>query len=143
MNTKTQTLALIKPDAVGNNSIGEVVATAEADGFRVRGMRMLEMTEVDVEFLYGEHASKSFYQELSDFMRSGPCVAMLLERDGDAVGAWRTLMGATDSTRAARGTIRSVHGSTPVYRNAVHGSDSYGAAAREADHFFPEDQPRG
>jgi len=130
------TFAMLKPDAVSTGKGGAILAHVEKSGFGIRAMRMLRLSRVEAEAFYAVHAGRPFYGELVEFMSSGPVVALALEA-ADAVGAWRTAIGATDPAEAAEGTIRRLFAESKG-RNAVHGSDSDENAAREIAFFFPE-----
>ena len=129
-----RTLGIVKPDAVGKNLIGKVVAHLEEAGFKVRKMRMQELSVEDARRFYEVHRERPFYDSLVAFMTSGPCVAMVLERE-DAVAKLREVIGATDPAKAEEGTIRKLYAET-VERNAIHASDSPQNAAREIAFFF-------
>lgn len=131
-----RTLAIIKPDAVGKNLIGRIIAHLEEAGFVVRRMRMTRLTEAEARRFYEVHAERPFYDSLVRFMTSDRCVPMVLERTS-AVSALRETIGATDPARAAEGTIRRLHAES-VERNAIHASDSVENAAREIEFFFSE-----
>lgn len=133
--TAERTLAIIKPDAVGKNLIGKIIAHLEAAGFVVRELRMTRLGEAEARRFYEVHAERPFYDSLVEFMTSGRCVPMLLERQS-AVSALRETIGATDPARAAEGTIRALYAES-VERNAIHASDSPDNAAREIEFFFP------
>lgn len=131
-----RTLAIIKPDAVGKNLIGKIIAHLEDAGFVVRRMRMTRLTEAEARRFYEVHAERPFYDSLVRFMTSDRCVPMVLERTS-AVSALRETIGATDPARAAEGTLRRLHAES-VERNAIHASDSVENAAREIEFFFSE-----
>ncbi|HUF88952.1 MAG TPA: nucleoside-diphosphate kinase [Gemmatimonadota bacterium] len=131
-----RTLAIIKPDAVGKNLIGKIIADLEEAGFVVRRMRMTRLTEAEARRFYEVHAERPFYDSLVRFMTSDRCVPMVLERTS-AISALRETIGATDPARAAEGTIRRLHAES-VERNAIHASDSVENAAREIEFFFSE-----
>lgn len=131
-----QTLGIVKPDAVQKGNIGNIVAHLERDGFVVRAGRLARLSKAEAEAFYEVHRGRPFYAELVEFMTSGPCFPMALERD-DAVKAFRTAIGATDPAEAAPGTIRKLFAESKG-RNAVHGSDSDENAAREIAFFFTE-----
>jgi nucleoside-diphosphate kinase len=131
-----RTLAIIKPDAVGKNLIGKIIAQLEEAGFVVREMRMMRLSEAEARRFYEVHSERPFYQSLVAFMTSGRCVPMVLERQS-AVSALRETIGATDPAHAAEGTIRNLFAES-VERNAIHASDSPENAAREIDFFFSE-----
>ncbi|MCL4864434.1 MAG: nucleoside-diphosphate kinase [Gemmatimonadales bacterium] len=132
----TQTLGIVKPDGVAAGNLGKIVAHIEAAGFTVRATRLVRLTRAQAEAFYAVHRERPFYGELVEFMTSGPCLPMALER-ADAVAGFRTLIGATDPAEAADGTIRKLFAESKG-RNAVHGSDSDENAAREIAFFFPE-----
>ncbi|MSR82225.1 MAG: nucleoside-diphosphate kinase [Candidatus Latescibacteria bacterium] len=129
-----RTLMIIKPDAVAKHVIGEILRLVEAEGFVVRQLRMTHLTREQAEAFYAVHRERSFFGELVGFMTSGAVVPMALERV-DAVPHLRQFIGATDSTKAAPGTIRREFG-TDVQCNAVHASDSAENAANEIEFFF-------
>jgi len=129
-----RTLAIIKPDAVAQRQVGDIIKRIEAEGFAIRAMKMLHLTKSDAEGFYAVHRGKSFFESLTTFMSSGPCVVLLLERES-AIAHWREVMGATDPAKAAEGTIRRALGSS-IERNAVHGSDAPETAAFEISYFF-------
>jgi nucleoside-diphosphate kinase len=132
--TANLTFAIIKPDAVGAGHTGKIVDRIIGDGFRIRALKMIHMTRAEAEGFYEVHRGKPFYEGLTEFMSSGPCVVMVLEKAG-AVRAWRDLMGATDPGKAEAGTIRKEFGGS-VGENATHGSDSDENAAIEISYFF-------
>jgi nucleoside-diphosphate kinase len=129
-----QTLAIIKPDAVSRGLIGKILARLEEQGFRVRALRMVQLTKQTAQAFYQVHAERPFYESLTTYMSSGPVVPMLLERD-NAVQSLRDLMGATNPQQAAPGTIRRDYGEN-IERNAIHGSDAVATAAVEIAFFF-------
>jgi nucleoside-diphosphate kinase len=128
------TLAIIKPDAVGAGHTGKIIDRIIGGGFRIRAMKLIQQTRRQAEGFYEVHRGKPFYDGLTEFMSSGPCVTMVLEKEG-AVKAWRDLMGATDPAKADAGTIRKEFGGS-VGENATHGSDSDENAAIEISYFF-------
>ena len=132
----TQTLAIIKPDAVAAGKLGAILAHLEREGYRIRAGRMLRLTRAQAEAFYEVHRGRPFYEELVAFMSSGPCFPMVLERE-DAVAAFRTSIGATAPAEAAPGTIRKLFAESKG-RNAVHGSDSDQNAEREVAFFFSQ-----
>jgi nucleoside-diphosphate kinase len=133
MPTET-TLVLIKPDAVARGLISEIVGRFERRSFRLRGMRLLLLDRATAEQHYAEHRERPFFGELVDFITSGPLVALALEGT-DAIATVRTMMGATNPTASAPGTIRGDL-ALELAENVVHGSDSPESAARELDLFF-------
>jgi nucleoside-diphosphate kinase len=132
--TNKLTLAIIKPDAVGAGHTGKIIDRILSGGFRIRALKMIHQTRKQAEGFYEVHRGKPFYDGLTEFMSSGPCVVMALEKEG-AVKAWRDLMGATDPAKADPGTIRKEFGGS-VGENATHGSDSDENAAIEISYFF-------
>ncbi|MEM9292984.1 MAG: nucleoside-diphosphate kinase [Acidobacteriota bacterium] len=131
-----KTLTIIKPDAVAAGNAGNILAQLEGEGFTVRGLRLLRLTEAQAKAFYAVHAERPFYGELVSFMTSGPVIPAVLERE-DAVPYLRQVMGATNSEEAAEGTIRNRFG-TNIERNAIHGSDSEENAAIEIAFFFSQ-----
>jgi nucleoside-diphosphate kinase len=130
------TLALIKPDAVRKRLIGEITARIEKAGLQVAAMRMTNLSKREAEAFYSIHREKHFFESLTEFMSSGPIIAMVL-RGEKAISRFRELMGATNPKDAATGTIRRDF-ATDVEKNAVHGSDSPESAVREMHFFFHE-----
>ncbi|MGH7467041.1 MAG: nucleoside-diphosphate kinase [Longimicrobiales bacterium] len=130
------TLAIIKPDAVGRALSGNIIALLEANGFRVRAVRMLQLTEKQAQEFYAVHRERPFYASLVRFMTSGPCLPMVLQRDR-AVAALREAIGATDPAEAAAGTVRASYAESKE-RNAIHASDSDQNATREIAFFFAQ-----
>ena len=129
-----RTLAIIKPDAFGAGKAGKILAHLEAQGFRVICARVLQMSTAEAGAFYEVHKARPFYGELVEFMCSGPCMPLVLEKD-DAVAAYRTAIGATDPAEAAEGTVRKLFAESKG-RNAVHGSDSDENARHEGLFFF-------
>jgi nucleoside-diphosphate kinase len=136
-----RTLFLIKPDAVERGLVGEIVARFERRGFRIRGMKLVRVTEQQAAEHYVEHVGKPFYPELVEFITSGPVVAMAIEGLG-AVAAVRSMMGATNPLDSAPGTIRGDF-ALDLGQNVVHGSDSPTSAARETAIFFTDAELTG
>jgi nucleoside-diphosphate kinase len=128
------TFGIIKPDAVRAGNAGKIIDKILAGGFQIRGMKLIHQTRAQAEGFYEVHRGKGFYDELTEFMSSGPCVVLALETD-NAVPAWRELMGATNPAEAAEGTLRKEF-ATSIGENAVHGSDSDENAAIEIAYFF-------
>jgi nucleoside-diphosphate kinase len=137
----TLTLAIVKPDAVGGRNTGRIVAHLEQAGFTVRAARLARLTLAQAGAFYAVHKGRPFYQELVEFMTSGPCLAVALERE-DAVAQLRTVIGATDPAEAAPGTIRKLYAESKG-KNAIHASDSDENAAREVGFFFAEGELAG
>jgi nucleoside-diphosphate kinase len=132
-----RTLLIIKPDAVRARSAGRILAMLEGEGgFRLAALRMETLTVESARRFYAVHKARPFFADLVEFMTSGPCIPMVLERE-DAIGALRKFIGATDPRQAAPGTVRALY-ATDVQNNAVHASDSPESAAVEIPHFFPE-----
>ncbi|HSQ08177.1 MAG TPA: nucleoside-diphosphate kinase [Chromatiaceae bacterium] len=134
--TMQRTLSMIKPDAVARNAIGAICGRFEAAGLRIVAMRMLHLTREQAAAFYALHQGKGFFDELLDFMVSGPVVVQVLEGE-DAIALNRTVMGATNPANAAPGTVRADFAAS-VTENAVHGSDAPETAAVEIAFFFPE-----
>lgn len=132
-----RTLMIVKPDAVAKKAIGQILARVEAEGFVIRELRLARLSREEAENFYAVHRERPFFGSLVEFMISGPVVLAVLERE-NAVAHLRQFVGATDSTKAACGTIRRDFG-TDVQRNAVHASDSQENAAREIAFFFAND----
>jgi nucleoside-diphosphate kinase len=131
-----RTLAILKPDTVKRNLMGEVVARIEKAGFRILGMKMVKLTGQTAGGFYAVHRGRPFYDDLVQFMSSGPCVPIALEKE-NAVADFRTLIGATDPKDAAPGTIRKEFAASKG-ENIVHGSDSAENGRIEIAYFFPE-----
>src|SRR5712691_10174344 len=134
--TGNLTLAIIKPDAVSAGHTGRIIDRIIAGGFRIRAVKMMHQTRQQAEGFYEVHRGKPFYEGLTEFMSSAPCVVIVLEKE-DAVKAWRDLMGATDPAKADDRTLRKEFGAS-VGENAVHGSDSEENAAMEISYFFSQ-----
>ncbi len=135
------TLAIIKPDAIASGKAGLVLAHLQKEGFVLRGARLMRLTKAQAGAFYEVHKDRPFYPELVEFMTSGPCMPLALER-ADAVGTLRTVIGATDPMEAAAGTIRKLYAESKG-RNAIHASDSDENAARETAFFFAESELAG
>ena len=131
-----RTLAILKPDCVRKNLIGEVIRRIQEAGFRVCALKMVRLTKGEAEGFYAVHQGRPFFEELTTFMSSGPCVPVVLEKE-DAVTAFRTRIGATDPAEADEGTIRRAFAGSKG-ENIVHGSDSVENGRLEANYFFPE-----
>jgi nucleoside-diphosphate kinase len=130
-----RTLSIVKPDAVAKpGAAGEILRRVEAAGLKIIGLKMVQLTEQQAKGFYAVHKARPFYGDLVKFMTSGPVVIAALEGEG-AVAKWRDLMGPTDSTKAAKGTVRGDFG-TDVERNASHGSDATATAKVEIAYFF-------
>ena len=131
-----RTLMIVKPDAVAKNAIGQIISRVESEGFVVRQLRMVKLSVERAEDFYAVHRERPFFDELVEFMTSGPAVPMVLERE-NAVVHLRGYIGPTNSNEAPAGTIRGDFG-TDVQFNAVHASDSTANAAIEIGFFFGE-----
>jgi len=131
---KERTLSIIKPDGVQRGLVGEILRRLEQAGFKLTGMKMVSMSKKLAEAFYQVHQGKPFFHGLTDFMSSGPCVAVVLEGD-DVIAEYRKIMGATDPAQAEKGTIRQAF-ATDGRKNVVHGSDSTESARWEIGFFF-------
>lgn len=129
-----KTLAIVKPDAVDRNVIGQIVSRAEATGLSIIAAKMVKLTTEQAEGFYQVHREKAFFESLTRFMSEGPILVMVLQGD-DAISRWREVMGATDPSQAREGSIRESFGLN-VERNSVHGSDSPETARFEIGYFF-------
>lgn len=128
------TFGIVKPDAVKAGHTGSIIQRILDSGFKIRGLKLIHMTRAQAEGFYAVHSERPFFSGLTEFMSSGPCVVMALEKES-AVKSWCDLMGATDPARADAGTLRKEFGGS-VGENAVHGSDSDENAAIEIAYFF-------
>ena len=129
-----RTFTMIKPDAVKAGHIGAILEKINGAGFRIKAMKMTQLSLAKAGQFYEVHKERPFYGELCEFMSSGPIVAAILEKE-NAVADFRTLIGATNPADAAEGTIRKLYAKS-VGENAVHGSDSDANALIEGDFFF-------
>ena len=129
-----RTLSIIKPDATRRNLTGTINARFEEAGLRIVAQRRIQLTLSQAERFYAVHAERSFYNDLCNYMTSGPVVPQVLEGE-NAIARNREIMGETDSGKAAEGTIRNKFG-TNIERNAVHGSDAPETAREEIAYFF-------
>lgn len=132
--TLEQTLSIIKPDAVGQNMIGNIIEYFEKEGLSVVAAKMMHLSAEQAQAFYAVHKERPFFGELVEFMTSGPVMVMVLEGE-NAITRNREIMGATDPTKAAPGTIRADF-ATSIDRNAIHGSDSSQTAKSEITFFF-------
>ena len=132
--TIERTLFIVKPDAVARNLTGRILAHLEERGFRLAEARLTRLTREQCQEFYAEHTGKGFFNELVDFMTSGPVMLTCLERE-DAVATLRRVIGDTDPAKAAEGTIRRLYAESKG-RNSVHASDSPASADREVKLFF-------
>ena len=130
------TLAIIKPDAVHAGNAGNILALLEAQGFKVRGARLVQLDTPKAEAFYAVHRERPFFRSLVGFMTSGPALALALDRD-NAVAHLREVIGATDPAEAKPGTVRKLYAQSKE-RNAIHASDSPDNARKEVAFFFPE-----
>jgi nucleoside-diphosphate kinase len=131
---KEHTLAIVKPDAVQRNLIGEIIRRIEQSGLQVAAARFLRLSKSDAEGFYAVHRERPFFGSLVEYMCSGPVMVLALEGD-NAIKRWRDLMGATDPAKADPGTIRKDLGQS-VEANATHGSDAPETARNEIAYFF-------
>ena len=134
MKTLQRTFSIIKPDAVRKGGSGDIIYTLTEKGFRIIGMKMLEITKEQAEGFYAVHAGKPFFHSLTDFMSSGPMVVLALEKS-NAIADLRELMGATNPAQAKEGTIRKKWAAN-IENNAIHGSDAEDTARFELSYFF-------
>lgn len=133
---RERTLAIVKPDAVAEQRVGEILARAEREGLRMVAGKLLRLTHEDAARFYIVHKERTFYGSLCEFMSSGPVFVSVLEGE-NAIARWREIMGATDPAKAAPGSVRRDFG-TNVERNATHGSDASDTARWEIGFFFGE-----
>jgi nucleoside-diphosphate kinase len=131
-----RTLCIVKPDAVGRQAIGRILAMIEKAGLRIVAARMTRLSREQAEGFYAVHRERPFFPDLVRFMTAGPIMVAVLEGP-DAIVRYRELMGPTDSTKAPTGTIRGEFG-TDVEKNAVHGSDGPDTARTEIAYFFSQ-----
>jgi nucleoside-diphosphate kinase len=129
-----RTLSIIKPNAVTDNNIGNIISRFEKEGLRIAACKLTRLTKEKAEGFYIEHKERPFFGSLVGFMISGPVVLMVLEGD-NAVEMNRKIMGATNPSEAAPNTIRKLYAKS-IEANAVHGSDSRSSAEREIKYFF-------
>jgi nucleoside-diphosphate kinase len=130
-----RTFSIIKPDAVKGKQAGEILARIEKAGFEVVALRLMRLTRAQAEGFYYVHRERPFFGSLCDFMSSGPCITMVLQRD-NAIAHLREIMGATDPAKAAAGTIRKDFAKS-IEANCIHGSDGAETARFEIGYFFP------
>jgi nucleoside-diphosphate kinase len=136
-----KTFSIIKPDGVRQGDTGKILARIEENGFKILGLRMVQMTSRHAEGFYAVHKERPFFGSLTEFMSSGPCIVMVLEKD-NAIEDLRKLMGATDPAKADEGTLRKDFASS-IEANVIHGSDSPETAASEIPYFFTSLQIQG
>ncbi len=132
MNDKT--LAILKPDCIRKNLIGKVISQIQDAGFKILAMKMIKLTPDAAKGFYEIHKEKPFFNDLITYMTSGPCVPIVLEKE-NAVEEFRKLIGTTDPSKAAEGTIRKLYADN-IQENIIHGSDSDENAIKEIAHFF-------
>jgi nucleoside-diphosphate kinase len=132
LNNKT--LAIIKPDAVSESNTGKIITMILDAGFKIKAMKLVKLTKEAAQGFYAVHKGKVFFDELIDYMTSGPCLPIALEKE-NAVEDYRKLIGATDPAKADEGTVRKLFAKN-IQFNAVHGSDSDENAAKEISYFF-------
>ena len=134
MNDVEQTLSIIKPDAVERNLENEIKTIFQKNGFKIKNEKKLKLEKSEAEQFYKVHETKPFYNDLCEYLSSGPVIVMILEKE-NAVKSNRDLMGATDPSKAEEGTLRKLFGKS-IDKNSVHGSDSLENAQKEIDFFF-------
>ena len=134
--TNNRTFTMLKPDAVEKGNIGSILEKITASGFRIVAMKLTQLTVADAQSFYAIHKNRPFFPELVTYMTRGPIVAAILEKD-NAVEDFRTLIGATNPSEAAEGTIRNMFADS-ISENAVHGSDSDENAKIEGSFHFSE-----
>lgn len=130
-----RTLLIIKPDAVERNLIGQIIGRLEKAGFKIAGMKMVQLSYDEARKFYAVHEGRPFLDELCNFMSSGPIVPMIVESDGDTIAGVRALIGATDPSKAAPGTVRHDL-AVSLTKNSVHASDGKETAKSEIEFFF-------
>ncbi|BCL60826.1 nucleoside diphosphate kinase [Desulfomarina profundi] len=129
-----RTFGIIKPNAFADGNSGKIISRIYEEGFKIVGLKKLYLSKVEAEGFYYVHKDRPFFDELTEFMSSGPCVVMVLEAE-NAIQKWRDLMGATNPAEAAEGTLRKEFGAS-LGENATHGSDAPETAAFEIGYFF-------
>jgi nucleoside-diphosphate kinase len=133
-----RTFTIIKPDSVRKGNFGKIISRLEAEGFRVLGLKKVQLGEKQAESFYGIHSERPFFRDLVNYMTSGPVYVAALQKD-EAVSSLRKLMGATDPVKADEGTLRKEFGES-IEQNAIHGSDSDENARTEIGFFFAESE---
>ncbi len=131
-----RSLAIIKPDAVERGIVGRIISRIEKEKLKISAMKMVHLTKGEAGRFYYVHKDKIFFNDLIEYMSSGPIVVMVLAGEG-IINKWRQIMGATDPAKAEEGTIRRIYG-TDIQRNVVHGSDSSESVKFEVNFFFSE-----
>lgn len=134
METLQRTFSIIKPDAVAKGGTGDIIHILQENGFRIIGLKMVEINKAQAEGFYAVHAGRPFFDSLTTFMSSGPIVVLALEKN-NAIADLRKLMGATNPANAEAGTIRKKWAEN-IERNAIHGSDADDTARFELSYFF-------
>lgn len=129
-----RTLAIIKPDGVRKNLVGEIIKMINDAGFKVKALKMTKLTKESAQGFYEVHKERGFFNDLVAYMTSGPIIPIALEKE-NAVADFRKLIGATDPSKAEPGTIRKLYAES-IEQNVIHGSDSDENAAKEISHFF-------
>lgn len=129
-----RTFGIIKPNAFADGNSGKIISRIYEEGFKIVGLKKLYLSKVEAEGFYYVHKDRPFFDELTEFMSSGPCIVMVLEAE-NAIQKWRDLMGATNPAEAAEGTLRKEFGAS-LGENATHGSDAPDTAAFEIGYFF-------
>ena len=132
MNNRT--LAILKPDCTRKHLVGKVISHIQGDGFKILGLKMVRLNNESAKGFYEVHKERPFFNDLINYMMSGPCVPIVLEKE-NAVEEFRRLIGATDPAKADEGTIRKLYAEN-IQKNIVHGSDSDENAEKEIAHFF-------
>ncbi len=133
-----RTLTILKPDCVRKNLTGDVIKQIEEAGFKIRAMKLTRLTKDTAGGFYAVHKDRPFFDELVEFMSSGACVPMILEKE-NAIEDFRALIGATNPEEAEEGTIRAQYADS-IGENIIHGSDSVENGEIEAAYFFPESE---
>ena len=138
-----ETLGIIKPDAVAKNFTNKILAQIEGNGLQIIASKMVHLSKDEAEEFYSEHANRSFYKSLIDYMTSGPVIIKIFKGE-NAIASLRTIMGATIPSEAKEGTIRNLYANfeavNGTYQNAIHGSDSKKNAEREINFFFSKNE---
>ncbi len=129
-----KTLAILKPDCVKKNLIGQVITKINEAGFKIKAMKMIHLTKETAAGFYEIHSHQPWFNDLLNYMTSGPCIPIVLEKE-NAVADFRKLIGATDPSKADEGTIRKLYAKDKT-ENITHGSDSDENALKEISHFF-------
>ena len=131
-----RTFTMIKPSALASGHAGDILTMIERAGFRLVAMKIIHLSKHQAGMFYSEHSGKGFYEDLTNFMSSGPIIAAIIEKS-NAVDEFRKLIGSTDPSKAEPGTVRNLYGIS-ITENAVHGSDADATAERESNFFFSQ-----